>query len=302
MFFVSSRWYHNCFGNPATGWGSDCNLYKCPTAISGIGVSPVTTVVCLACHFVLRRSPNSYPWSHRPPCTYMWDLVLKPSDAPPRDGTPPGGGGSTADPLRKNSDSSRQGSPPNDGVLVLRFRPIRRFWRIMSKIAFSTKSWKYHIVCVFDIPCFFVIPRLHRWSTFLQNSRTATTKLSTLVSAIGVLFSKFIFFMWMKKYFTHLSHRRSRRWDECVKYFLSTQKIFSCHDDEHSSRTYMKTFYISCVFHWLIVTPVMSRSQFLHPGGGVQKWKKTHTGPDGPGGVWKPPPGGPPPGGWRVSK
>ena len=35
---------------------------------------------------------------------------------------PPRGGGSMADPLRKNSDSSRQGSPPNDGVLVLRFR------------------------------------------------------------------------------------------------------------------------------------------------------------------------------------
>ena len=53
---------------------------------------------------------------------------------------PPGGGGSMADPLRKNTDSSRQGSPPNDGVLVLRFRPIRRFWRIMSKSAFSTIS------------------------------------------------------------------------------------------------------------------------------------------------------------------
>ena len=39
----------------------------------------------------------------------------------------PPGGGSMADPLRKNTDSSRQGSPPNDGVLVLRFRPIRRF-------------------------------------------------------------------------------------------------------------------------------------------------------------------------------
>ena len=50
------------------------------------------------------------------------------------------GGFSICGPLRKNSDSSRQGSPPNDGVLVLRFRSIRRFWRIMSKIAFSTKS------------------------------------------------------------------------------------------------------------------------------------------------------------------
>lgn len=27
-----------------------------------------------------------------------------------------------------------------------------------------------------------------------------------------------------------------------MKYFLSTQKIFSCHDDEHTSRMYMKTF------------------------------------------------------------
>jgi len=114
-FADSSTWLHNCFGNPATGWGSDCNLYKCPTAISGIGVSPVTTVVCLACHFVLRRSPNSYPWSHRPPCTYMWDLVLKPSDAPPRDGTPPGGwfhGGPASQELRLQSpriSSERRG-------------------------------------------------------------------------------------------------------------------------------------------------------------------------------------------------
>ena len=83
-----------------------------------------------------------------------WDLILKTSDAPPRDGTPPGGGGSMADPLRKNTDSSRQGSPPNDGVLVLRFRPIRRFWRIMSKSAFSTISWKYHI-------------RVHFWHSML---------------------------------------------------------------------------------------------------------------------------------------
>jgi len=59
----------------------------------------------------------------------------------------------------------------------------------------------------------------------------------------------------------------------------------------------MKTFYTSCVFHWLIVTPVMSRSQFLHPGGGCKNGTKTQTGPDGPGGVWKPPPGGPPRGG-----
>ena len=67
---------------------------------------------------------------------------------------PPGGGGSMADPLRKNTDSSRQGSPPNDGVLVLRFRPIRRFWRIMSKSAFSTNSWKYHL-------------RVHFWHSML---------------------------------------------------------------------------------------------------------------------------------------
>ena len=199
MFFAySSRWFRNCFGNPATGWGSDCNSYKCPTAISGIGVSPVTTVVCLACHFVLRRSPNSYTWSHRPPCTYMWDLVLKPSDAPPRDGTPPGGGGSTADPLRKNSDSGRQGSPPNDGVLVLRFRPIRRFWRIMSKIAFSTKSWKYHIVCVFDIPCFRYseTPPVIDVFTKQSNGHDETQYLG--FCDWSSIF-KIIFFMWMKK-------------------------------------------------------------------------------------------------------
>src|ERR1022692_1191606 len=76
----------------------------------------------------------------------------------------------------------------------------------------------------------------------------------------------------MKKYFTDSSNRRERRCDECVKYFLSTQKIFSCHDDEHASRMYMKTFYNTWCVHLVIATPVMSRSQFLHPGGGVQKW------------------------------
>src|ERR1022692_4509436 len=88
----------------------------------------------------------------------------------------------------------------------------------------------------------------------------------------------------MKKYFTDSSNRRERRCDECVKYFLSTQKIFSCHDDEHASRMYMKTFYNTWCVHLVIVTPVMSRSQFLHPGGGVQKWHQNTPGRDGPGG------------------
>src|ERR1017187_7334832 len=35
---------------------------------------------------------------------------------------------------------------------------------------------------------------------------------------------------------------------------------------------YMKTFYNTWCVHLVIATPVMSRSQFLHPGGGVQKW------------------------------
>jgi len=227
----------------------------------------------------------------------MWDLVLKPSDAPPRDGTPPGGGGSTADPLRKNSDSSRQGSPPNDGVLVLRFRPIRRFWRIMSKIAFSTKSWKYHIVCVFDIPCFFVIPRLHRWSTFLQNSRTATTKLSTLVSAIGVLFSKLYFSCEWKNNLQ--THRIVASDDE-----MSVQIIFSAHKkyfhvtmmNTHHVRTWKLFTHHVCSIGWSWHRWCQDPS-FCTPAGGCKNGTKTQTGPDGPGGVWKPPPGGPPPGG-----
>ena len=125
-FCSFSIWFRNCFGNPATGWGSDCNLYKCPTAISGIGVSPVTTVVCLACHFVLRRSPNSYPCS----TSAAMYVHVRPRSETIRCYAPVMGnlgGFPICGPLRKNSDSSRQGSPPNDGVLVLRFRPIRRF-------------------------------------------------------------------------------------------------------------------------------------------------------------------------------
>src|ERR1019366_709039 len=47
---------------------------------------------------------------------------------------------------------------------------------------------------------------------------------------------------------------------------------------------YMKTFYNTWCVHLVIVTPVMSRSQFLHPGGGVQKWHQNTPGHDGPGG------------------
>ena len=211
---------------------------------------------------------------------------------------PPRGGGSMADPLRKNTDSSRQGSPPNDGVLVLRFRPIRRFWRIMSKSAFSTKSWKYHI-------------RVHFWHSMLfrysetppvidvftkQSNGHDETQYLGFCDWSSIFIN--IFFMWMKKYFTDSSNRRERRWDECVKYFLSTQKIFSCHDDEHTSRTYMKTFYNTWCVHLVIVTPVMSRSQFLHPGGGGAKMAPKHTpATTVQGGVRKPPPKPTPPGG-----
>ena len=207
------------------------------------------------------------------------------------------GGFPICGPLRKNSDSSRQGSPPNDGVLVLRFRPIRRFWRIMSKIAFSTKSWKYHIVCVFDIPCFFVIPRLHRWSTFLQNSRTATTKLSTLVSAIGVLFSKLYFSCEWKNNLQ--THRIVASDDE-----MSVQIIFSAHKkyfhvtmmNTHHVRTWKLFTHHVCSIGWSW-HPWCQDPSFCTPAGGCKNGTKTRTGPDGPGGVWKPPPGGPPPGG-----
>ena len=91
---------------------------------------------------------------------------------------------------------------------------------------------------------------------------------------------------------------------------MSVWNIFSAHKkyfhvmmmNTHHMCTW-KLFYNTWCVHLVIVTPVMSRSQFLHPGGGVQKWHQNTPRPRrSRGGSENHPPNRPPPGGWRVSK
>jgi hypothetical protein len=73
-------------------------------------------VVCLACHFVLTRSPNCYPWSHRSPwCpreTSFWrHQMLHPAMVPPRGGWFHGGPASQEHRLQSPRISSERRGP-----------------------------------------------------------------------------------------------------------------------------------------------------------------------------------------------